>query len=57
MSSMLDLFYAWHWQIVAVVFSLLVLVVYSFRGFRTSSLRLPPGPSEPPLGHQYVVVV
>ncbi|OJA19218.1 hypothetical protein AZE42_10896 [Rhizopogon vesiculosus] len=51
MSSMLDLFHAWHWQIVAVVFSLLVLVVCSFHGSRTSSLRLPPGPSEPPLGH------
>ncbi|OAX37016.1 cytochrome P450 [Rhizopogon vinicolor AM-OR11-026] len=51
MASMLDLFRAWHWQIVAVIFSLLVLVVYSFHSSRTSSLRLPPGPSESPLGH------
>jgi hypothetical protein len=51
MSSMLNLFHAWYWQIGAVVFSLLGVVVYSFYGSRTPGFRLPPGPSESPLGH------
>ncbi|KAG0703473.1 cytochrome P450 [Suillus ampliporus] len=53
MSSMLNMFTAWHWQTGAVVLGLLGVTVYSYRS-RTSSTRLlplPPGPSESPLGH------